>query len=102
MFKRETGRPFGEALSELVASFDGAERDFVDRVCRVLVEELHKFERVGLNASPADGAVEAKRAVPEASKLMEALVIAARERDADKLAIIEHAVSYPFDWRTWG
>lgn len=101
MVKGEPRRRFADAYGEVVASFDGAEPDFVDRVCRVLMEELGKFRLVMLHDLTADVTDHPHTTTHYSTKLMETLVAAARERDEEKLAVVEQAVSFPFDAGAW-
>lgn len=92
-----TAKAYEEALMELGALLVGVERDFVRRVLRVLIHQRYKFMRVILDDVPADWTGEPVTGYArfEITELMNTLCSAARERDADRLAVVEHLASLP-------
>jgi hypothetical protein len=93
---------YDEDLMTLGVLLQGATDEFVGRIRRLLVEERYKFASVELRLPPTMRADEPWPAFVKSTKLMAALLSAAEKRDENKLAIVEHQASLPFDRENWG
>lgn len=78
---------------ELGILLNGVEPEFVGRVTRLLVQKRHIFMTVILGGGLAKGTLEPDWALFKLTQLGEDLVAAARERNHDLLAVIEHKAS---------
>jgi hypothetical protein len=89
--ERQIGVLYEDALMDLGVFLNGTKDEFKRRVRRLLVEKRDKLIAVALDGGIADGTVDPKPSSFQITKLMHALLVAAREQDADLLSVVEHA-----------
>lgn len=100
---RTPKRPYIEAAQELVSLLNGMESDYVRRIARIFIEQSGKLMDLVLYPHFTERAHESFPDGPrfEVTELMERLLITAKERDFDKLAIIEHEIFLPNVVEPW-